>query len=299
MAVGPGTPVEPLPASPPRVSLLSSAQIVPNSETDVRWTQGIRWSPEECLPETDSLWWACVEEGGDAPDFEKETGAGQLIEEYQPFVAWAGDACSPFGWNERDYQGRARRKLLANESRIIEAELWTGARAATAGYPNRFLADAGRVTQLESGVRTPHASALAELESALAECGGGDHMIHAMPRLVSLWSRNGMVTPSPDGRVLRTALGTVVVPGAGYNGSGPGGSPAEGDRDDSWAYGTGMVRVWRGPVVVLPGDFASAVDRETNLVTFRAERFVAATWDQCCHVGIRVNHCVELCTVAS
>lgn len=297
MAVGPGTPVEPLPASPPRVSLLSMATLVPNAETDTRWMGGIRYAPEECLPETDSVWWQC---STDDPGFEKESGAGNSIEEFTPMVAWAGDSCSPFGWNERDFQGRARRKLLACESRIIEAELWTGAHAADAGHDtNRFLEDGSLVEQLEGGVKTGYVSALAELEQALAECScGGGHMIHAQPRVVTTWSQNGLLTLSPDGTMIRTAMGTLVVPGAGYPGTGPDGEP-DPTADRSWAYATGIVRVWRGPISIVPGTLGEAMDRDTNLVTYRAERTFAAVWDQCCHVGIHVDLCQAHCETGS
>ena len=103
-------------------------------------------------------------------------------------------------------------------------------------------------------------------------------MIHATPGVVSHWFSNQREDRPGDERqpALITVNGTRVVSGGGYEGATPsgGGAAAAGQ---SWAFATGPVEVRHSEVAVL--DIAEVLDRSNNDVTFRAERYVLATWD--------------------
>ena len=279
------------PAAPPILSLLSSAEVVVETE---RWEGGFSHEPEVCGAGVTGSFDPCV-----VHTKEVATGTGSI--DVEPFGVFAGDSCSPYGLAARDFLGRARRKLASCESNLIESELWRGtlARAATPDWPNKYLA------HLDSDVLTDSPTtprrALACLEQALAECNcGSQGMIHAMPQIVTEWVAEGFLRRvTVDGREqLHTYLDTIVVPGSGYDGSGPPGvvdGPPTSAADGSiWAYATGMVHIRLAPVVVTPSSNEEALDRVTNLITYRAERLVAATFD-CCHAAVELD--IDLCGI--
>ena len=96
-----------------------------------------------------------------------------------------------------------------------------------------------------------------------------------------------------DGQVLTTKRGTLVVPGAGYTGAGPVGTPAlPADGSEVWLYATGMVEVRLGPIDLFPTD-ASALDRDTNTLTAWAVRPAAAAFDPCAHFAVRMVYATD------
>lgn len=296
--LGPAVPIQALPATPPTISLLTSASLVESNALPAHWENGIAWDPEICKLDLDladdfPYWWICADEGG-ATAFEHREAELSLgdgpkpvpvnpdLRSYVPFTVFGTDFCRA-GQGGRDRAGRARRVLEANLSAAIERELWLGTIAQAASYPNDYL------TLTPTSLGGPHGfrTSLAELEQALSDCVTGPKMIHAQARLVSLWSANGLLVPSSSGRRLETLLGTIVVPGAGYDGSGA--DLAAGTIDTSWAYGTGLVRVLRSDVRIVPDVDAEATDLATNDTTYRAERSVAAIFDGCCKIGVQVE----------
>lgn len=295
--VGPGMVVDAVPLAPPRVSLLTSVDVTTQgSEQD--WANGLRFLPENCDPPSNPYWWACPEGAGAVPGFTKDIDAPESIVTYRPFDIWVGFRCGNQSVRNNDYVARADRAMEAFQSYLVARELWTGAYVATpSGFPNDFLENSP--TLLNGGAATGYVAALAELEQALSTCAVGQvGVIHAQPRTVTYWVENGLVAPEPNGRRLRTVLGTIVVPDAGYDGGGS--AQGAGDLGDAYAYGTGMVRVWLGPVRRLldesgePGEMhglnPAEIERTQNTVRVRVERTVAAWWDECCQVGVRVNH---------
>lgn len=301
-AVGPGMNVDGLPLVAPRVSLLSSVDVTTEND-EAHWANGLRFLPDNCDVPTGvtPYWWACPEGAGTAPAHTKDTPAPEAQVLYRPYDIWVGFRCGNQALRSNDYVARANRSIEAFQSYLIEQELQLGTVAQAAGFPNDYLENAP--TALNAGGNTPYVTALAELEQALATCNPGQiGVIHAQPRTVTLWLQNGLVAPEPNGRRLRTAMGTIVVPGAGYDGGGTG--LATGGVASSWAYGTGMVRIWLGPIRRMvdesgsPGEThginAAEVDRTVNTVNVRVERMVAAVWDECCQVAIRVNHTAAL-----
>ena len=110
-------------------------------------------------------------------------------------------------------------------------------------------------------------------------------MIHATPGTISAWNFVNLLT---EGDVLRTANGTPVVSGGGYINTDPtgltGSDPAVGQE---WAFATGPVRVYLGPGETL--EVAEYVDHLDNVITYRAERYVLATWDTALQSGVLID----------
>lgn len=207
-----------------------------------------------------------------------------------PFDVWAASDCpSVFGAVTDAARAELRQRALDNlnvcQGPQIEAELWTGALAqehnadAAEGdvWPNRWLASPDTV---DLGGGDP-VEALACLERSLAGCACGVRgMIHATADTVTWWDHFGLLRT--EGAVLLTRNDTVVVPGAGYDGTSPDGETPE---TGAWAYATGMVDIRMGAVQEPTESF----DRAVNSLVYRALRRAAVTWDGCCAFGVHVQ----------
>lgn len=281
------TVVTPPAIQPPRVSLLASAEEVNDG---ARWTAGVTFEPYGCghnggvLP-------VCVTEDSEYDDknFESE----HRVIEVEPFVAWYGDSCSTATFLSRDFADRASRAFLAAESALIARELWAGDIAASEGFPNPYLGD-GNATTVALGYGP--SMSLTLLQQALADLLPGRGMIHATRDLASLWYESGIIRR--EGTLLLDAFDNIVVADAGYPGSGPDGENRT--LTTSYAYGTDVVQVRRdGQVRLLPGveDYAAAMNRDTNLIEWRAERIVMAYWPGCAQVVVGVDHCAVDCPI--
>lgn len=270
-------------AAPPRVGLAVSAITV--TERENRWENGFGYL-REC-PGPIGTGDGCNPEDKDIDALEEP----QTI--FQPYYVWAGEKCTAMD-RETDWAARVRRRLEADQWAQIASELWRGDQAQAAGFEdNRYLNDAVASDVLTDGP-TGMTDALACLEQGLAHyLKGRQGMIHALPHVVTYWHQGGALTR--EGNLLRTILGTIVVPDAGYDGSGPGGiAAAEGSV---WAYGTDVVYVRLGQVTVLgaDGNDQDGYEVATNTREVRAERYAAATWDGCAHVAVEID--ANLCDI--
>lgn len=272
------------PAAPPRPrTTLRGVARTDFSGEDPRWVNGITWVPESCGA-GGAFDPTCTPEGTGLKAIPTREGDNP---EYQPFVVWAGDKCSADSQWQRIAE-RTQRLLEAIQDFQIESEFWRGdlAQASDPDWPNLFLASDDADVLATGSQEAPDALAL--LEQGFASCQRGQRgMIHAPRSVVTLWQEKGLLRH--EGGFILTALDTIVVPGSGYDGSGPGGTPAT--PGSVWAYATGLVDVRLDRVINVPdaADIRSALDRSTNTVEFRAERYVAATWDGCCHLAVEVD----------
>lgn len=209
----------------------------------------------------------------------------------QPYVVEASETVSTFGnaSEERhaDRVERVRRKLEAILSKTIEAEFWSGTKAIARGWTNnQYLTNATGLTVLGTapvGGVFGFVDGLAALEQAIADGSGWERgVIHASRQLVTHWISQNLVhsIPNPPTGRLLTELGTPVIAGAGYPGSGPQG--AINPNRLEWAYATPMPQVRLSEVFFNDTDQdAVAVDRSTNDRTVRAHRFAAVTFSPC------------------
>lgn len=295
------------PSSPPRQGLLAvvggegSEPALPE-----RWEGGFAFEPERCGPPDVPTWGDCPEAGGVDPRDDpgtKDTGAGSPVVQYRPYTAWVGDKCSVLGRQGRDPVARARRLYTASESRIMEAELWSGTEAQLRAYPNNYLRNAAspNFENLTPGIgeASPGAYALGELQAAIAAGQTGRGMIHATWPVVNLWFFLGALRR--EGALILDVFDNLIVAGTGYDGSAPDGSPVPLDTTGatSWAYATGIVQTKRHQQTkVVPDTLNEAITIDVNDEEWRVERLVAAWWDGCVHAAINVDLCNTCCTGA-
>jgi hypothetical protein len=204
-----------------------------------------------------------------------------------PFLTFGADVCSTMDMS-RDREGRARRNLLATESWQIEREFFDGIASKTTTPDGRspYMTDGATATAISATV-FPATRALAELERELLACLHGQRgIIHARPDLVTLWQAGGALRL--EGNTILTVLDTIIVPGSGYSGAGPDGTPAA--ADTSWAYGTGLVYLRQAniidPDVTTP---YARVDRGQNTTTWRIERPNAVYFAPCCVKAVHAS----------
>lgn len=202
---------------------------------------------------------------------------------------WVGVKCTAasLGGDTGPLVASARQLLDIDRHRQLESEFWTG--ALSAEHDNRFLADDGNVTNLTASGASPGGYALAALQEALAGCTGvGRGMIHCTVQTANLWF--GQQLLRREGQILLDVFDNIVIPGVGYDGSGPDGV-IDATGETAWAYATGLVDVYLEEPVRIVGSEVTAGD---NDVIVYAHQLAAAYWDGCCHFGVNV----ELCDIA-
>lgn len=300
------TPVEPPPLQQRTLSLLRSANL-PIDTTGGKWVNGFGWQPH---PNTrgwrDS---ACVTQyniaGGDLGAGMPGLYSNPAEQDFQPYLVKTFDRCASFGYTLRSYAERARELLEFVTPFQMEAELWTGTVALSAGHPNNYLANPSNVTNITPGGGPPSIrKAYAILEEALGAQGhGGRGMIHCEPQAAP-----ALPTVRRVENVMLTAQDTIIVPGAGYPGTGPNNvAPTAGN---TWLYATGIVDVRIDDPYLFPNPddynydpdqpadspanrrglmefIGASIDRSVNMVVVRAERFAAATFDPTCQFAIQ------------
>lgn len=281
--------VNPIPVTPPSYSFLRVAPEVPATTPPERWEDGWIYAPENCGT-SGRVALNC--RGGT----DEMTGGATNPDDAMgtPFVVWAWDQCSMLGFAARDYEGRARRQLLATESYQVANELWTGSLRDSVVPPakeldNLALTDTTSDTVTNGPIGT--SAAFARLVGALSSCGmgAGPGMIHVTPQALSVLVADGAVRRNGSG-VWVSAMDHVVVADGGYDGSGPGGGAA---GSSQWMYATSMIYK-RMSEVIIPVSFEQAVDRSVNTVRMYAQRLAGFVWDGCCHFAAEAELAVPL-----
>lgn len=280
---------QPIPAPtprPPRYGLIAAAPIVNDENLTVQFT-GWKYAPEGCGPTGRGA----VDCAGSTSVIDPTEGQPATIEG-DPIYLWAVDECASFGYEARDWLGRARRLLTATESFQLAAEVWDGTITQAEGLENRWLAETGASSDTVNSSPADPVDALACIEAGLAHyLKGQQGMVHVTTQLHTHLVNATVVTR--EGQVWTTPNGHIVVADAGYSGAGPGGTPA---TTSQWMYGTPIIQVRLGPVVTTPESLAgaqqlaSAMDRAVNDITVVAGRLAGFQWSsECAHVAARVD----------
>jgi len=235
-----------------------------------------------------------------------------------PFLIQVQDTASAFGWEVRDYVGRAMRLLDNATPNALERELWTGTFAQNTetgpmyqsdfpGGLNAFFQQTGTIADGGSALAavdlTPGSSGgggtpcsitrgIQILEDYLANTGfGGQGMLHVAPE-----TSPNLLGARRVGSLLLSVMDNIIVPGSGYPTSGStgpiGNSSASPGAGNAWIYATDLVSVRLDDPMFWPSTMAEATDRgnfaSPNTVRIRAQRAGAATWDQSRLAGCRV-----------
>lgn len=281
-AVGPETIATSAPLTPPTVSLLTSAQTI--IETDENWTRGISLQLEGCG--NAHAWEPC----NLANDIKcLDPNAGSLT--YHPYMIYSTNQCNTWGLGRapeaEERSARNKRQFLAAESYVIEKELWEGQMGVLNPDAINPKIQSPTATTLTSGPITV-VQALAAIEDALGDCSqGGRAMIHMRPgMLVRLLADGGSGLARREGNYYLSPMDNIIVPGRGYNGGAPDGTPATADAE--WIFATGMVSVRRGAIQTIDTN-VDTIDRATNTHVIFAERWALASFDStCCHLAVQV-----------
>lgn len=215
----------------------------------------------------------------------KEEGTEPPLPEFGSFTVYYPMTCSGLGLGnaqgaERMRQ-RARMALEATESYAVEREL----AEAPSATDRPHLTDASLQYPIGMAAVSPRA-AVEGLENAIG-LTARQGMLHIDPASAISLAGHGVI--EADGRTMRTKRGTTVIVGNGYIGAGPGAAPT---GRQSWIFATGPVRVLRSDEPFVP-DLASALDRETNIATFRAEREYVVYWDTALQAGALADRSLE------
>jgi hypothetical protein len=248
--------IDAVPVRPPYYSLLVAADVI---EDGVTWQQGVEWNPEQVFqggvtgPD-------CFGSVAEFPD-----PTNPVNNAAEPFAVSAVDECSTFGWQARDYEGRARRQLAAVRSAFIAHEFQVNSLA----LQNVALQDAQQHVMPDPALPV---DALAEMEGAMAaRFGGRRGMIHVTPQTFTLLKSAYAVEFVAN--KWQTGLGTIIVADAGYRSV----------SGQEFMYGTLMVQVRLGEVLIVPGSLeqarAQATNRATNLTTVVATQLALVQYD--------------------
>lgn len=289
--------------NPPRdghLDLRTPADFITNMDgTRVQWTRGFGYRPESCDGSARIDIFGTTE--GTPPTQESEI-------DVRPFMVEGIDKVSDFGAATEEIQTERRdmayRQLIACRSKQIEQELWHGTLSVAAGWGNRYLADSN-VNLVEGDRLLGYITALAVLEEAINEATCSQQgMIHCRADTATLWASQYLVMRV--GNLLVTALGTIVVPGAGYNGGAPAAgtphlNPAHAGvvpgSDSAWAYATTVPEVFLSdllPHQLLP----ERVTRASNDLTTYMRQTAAVTWG-CLQAGVHVDHTSDITITGS
>ena len=238
----------------------------------------------------------------------KYTNLAQV--QFVPFIIQVEDECSSWGFQVRDYVGRALRLLDNATPNAIEREIWAGAFAQnTYTGPmvgtNAFFQQSADDSTGGSGNAaqdvTPDAGPVSVtrgvqlLEDALAGSGfGGQGMIHVAPETAP-----NLLGSRRVGGLLLSVMDNIIVPGSGYpTAAGTMTGPLDNSNVDpgagnQWIFATDLISVRLDTPEVDPETMAEALDRgnfgQPNTVRFRARRFAAATWDGARQFACRVT----------
>ena len=259
--------------------------------SDEMWVRGIRWAPESHRK-------ALVRDPCDTETV-IERAENLPIRECLPFLIIAEDGCSAFGFEARDFQGRATRLLDNSKFEAIEHEFFTGTQASASGWPNDYLTNPATVEDLTPGAGAPTIErGFQILQDALAECGfGGRGMLHVQRQTATNYLTVHDNEPHflVKDDTMYDLFGNIIVPGVGYTGFGPeNAEPAEGK---AWIYATDLVVVREEPkATIFPATFAEAMDwgqhgdeGEPNTIRFQAQKLALYQWDGACHFACEVT----------
>jgi hypothetical protein len=255
--------------TPPRVSLISSAEIVP--------VEGRKWEGG-FIADLDGHGNVAITPICDADDLTITRTGG--VASFKPYTLYATNKSSTFGddISIAEFYDKAQRKLLAGESAALEAILWNG----YAGAPNEnpFLADGAGEYASDSGISaldgeceplfetatisstaTTVQNALARLEQEMGEASSNRGMVHIRPIAFHALVADAVVRR--EGNVWLTPMDNIIVPGRGYAGTGPTGQ-AVGATE--WMYGhPGIVQIRRSEIIRLgEDDLSSQIHRGWN-----------------------------------
>lgn len=239
--------------------------------TDGRWENGTQFETATCEPADGIGQFDCADDEPTAIGLPKnlDKNGGQLGEA-SPFTVYGHFNCSPVGFSVLDAENKAIEHLQNREEARVEQALWTG---DLGNVPSLQDADTTSLTT----AATTGAIGLGLLEDHIAKSYGSLGVIHLTRSLATYLLGDGLL--ETKGNRLQTLLGTPVVAGAGYPGTGPTGEAVTDGQ--SWAFATPALFGFRSEVFLpsnVPGDL---FDKKRNDLYAVAERNYLLGFDPC------------------
>ena len=187
------------------------------------------------------------------------------------FTVYGTFVCSPIGWTPERAQDRSAELLMIREENRVEQAFWSGDLGNT---PNLV----GTGVDQTANTAVPYLVGLGLLEDYVAAQYGSLGVIH-MTRGAAVHGLALGALVATGGR-LNTALGTPVVAGGGYPGTGPGalGAPAAGT---AWLYVTPAIFGYRSEIFTSSSRPGDLLDREENDLYAVSERSYLLGFDPC------------------
>jgi len=227
--------------------------------------------------DTPSLWEPCL--SGTYREKESESEWDQP--RFDGLIAYFPIQCSTITARPEEFARRAEAALEAKLSFAVEEALAKG----VSGSTNPSLGDTN-LTQLGGAAVLPQAG-LNFLENAIGATGS-QGMILATPGTVSAWNFVNLITDEGDEGYAQTANGTPVASCGGLINTDPvgktGSDPSVGQE---WAFAVGPVQVYLG--MLDAPSVSEYVDRENNIITYRAERPILPLWDTSLQSGVLID----------
>lgn len=270
------------PLTPPRVSLYNSAEVL--FLTDEEFGNGVTVQFESCDGGLETY----INCGEDNPESLSE-GTTSNITPFIPLELIAAETCSTFGNTDaKFFKDRAKNKLIACQSKLLEYELWTG----FSYEANNHLASE-TAQDITSDTAIEPEDAIDSLDDAIASAGCSNAFIHVSPFILAKLSRghNGVYKEidSQTGNITYfSPNGNKIIGGAGYPGTSPDGDAPTSQAE--WVYTSSPVVIRLGPIVVDPETYKEALNKSINEVTFRATRIAEVEFDDnCVHFAAKVK----------
>lgn len=186
-----------------------------------------------------------------------------------PFGVITSYQCGSLGFSFAEAKARVLTRMSLREQTAVERRVWQGLAQGTAGSPGAMAGLFQSATTL-SPASCP-TTAIQALEQALADNGVFGGMIHARPNMSAQLARSHLIEAT-SGRRIVTKLGTPVVFGQGYNGTGPQGQAVTATTE--YMYASGRVLIWATDADV--PDPRQVFDTTNNIMKLLAEKIYIA-----------------------
>jgi hypothetical protein len=260
----------PPPVAPPH-SLLKTPGVVVTEGDLGRWLNGVNLIG---YPDAVPLVWNACDPDVTGSAIKAEGEAGPQAQ-FDPFVCYLPVTCSALSY---PYLTEWSETVLEATYSFAVEEALVGLQQAGLG-PNPALGDSNVVKPVGGTAKSPIV-ALSYLENAIGETGR-QGLIHATPAIIAQLNTDTFLDPDQ----LITTNGNRVVSGGGYIGASADGVAPGAGQD--WMFASGPVEVRLSPVTIT--NIRESLDRSDNTLTFRAERWVLATWDTALQAAVLVD----------
>lgn len=183
-----------------------------------------------------------------------------------PFGVVTTYQCGSLGYSFEEATARVKTRMSLREQTAVERRVWQGIPAGgIGGIPGLFQS-----AQTLTPASCP-TTAVGALEQVLADNGVFGGMIHARPNLAAQLARSHLIEMQ-SGRRITTKLGTPVVFGQGYNGTGPQGQAVTATVE--YMYASGRILLWATDLEI--PDPRQTFDTTNNIMKTIGEKIYVA-----------------------